>query len=135
MDFTQYLPYAFLVGGLTLTGFACFFVSKKSNLKENGIIRKCNSAWNTPLVCIWKKERKDIRLCMDFRQLNLITDRQAFPMPNVGKMLDRLHGARYFSSIDLGNAYYQIELEEGSQEKTAFSPRIDNTVSRECLLA
>ena len=93
------------------------------NLKENGIIRKCNSAWNTPLVCIWKKERKDIRLCMDFRQLNLITDRQAFPMPNVGEMLDRLHGARYFSSIDLGNAYYQIELEEESQEKTAFSTK------------
>lgn len=93
------------------------------NLRKNGIIRECNSPWNTPLVCVWKKERKDVRLCMDFRQLNLITERQAFPMPNVDEMLDRLNGSKYFSSIDLGNAYYQIELEESSQEKTAFSAK------------
>ena len=93
------------------------------NLWQNNIIRKCNSPWNTPLVCIWKKERKDIRLCLDFRQLNLITERQAFPMPNVEEMLDTLHGSKYFTSIDLGNAYYQVELEEESQEKTAFSTK------------
>ena len=38
-------------------------------------------------------------------------------------MLDSLYGARYFSSIDLGNAYYQVELDDESKEKTAFSTR------------
>ena len=59
--------------------------------------------------------------CLDFRKLNLITERQAFPMPNVEDSLDRLNGAGYFSTIDLGNAYYQVELSKDSQEKTAFS--------------
>ena len=46
-----------------------------TNLWDNNIIRKCNSQWNTPLVCVWKKDRKYIRLCFDFRQLNKITIR------------------------------------------------------------
>ena len=93
------------------------------NLWENGIIAKCNSPWNTPLICVWKKESQEIRLCLDFRQLNLITERQAFPMPNINEMLDRLNGSRYFSSIDLGNAYYQVELDDASKPKTAFSTK------------
>jgi len=60
---------------------------------------------------------------MDFRQLNQITERQAFPMPNMEEMMDKLHGTRYFSMIDLGNAYYQVELDEASQDKTAFSTK------------
>ena len=44
-------------------------------------------------------------------------------MPNVEEMLDMLFGSMFFSSVDLGNAYYQVELEEESQIKTAFSTR------------
>ena len=62
-------------------------------------------------------------MCLDFRILNTNTIRPAFPLPNVNEMLDSLHGAKYFSSIDLGNAYYQVELEEESKEKTAFSTK------------
>ena len=94
------------------------------NLWENNIIKKCNSPWNTPLVCVWLLEKKDIRLCLDFRQLNAVTERQAFSMPNIAEMLDKLNGAKYFSSIDLGNAYYQVELEEESKKKTAFSTKM-----------
>ena len=93
------------------------------NLKCNGIIRSCESSWNTPLVCVWKKEKNDIRLCLDFRCLNKITKRQAFPMPNIEEMLDILNGAKYFSTIDLGSANYQVELDERSQLKTAFSTK------------
>ena len=93
------------------------------NLEENEIIRRCNSPWNTPLVCVWKKDTDSIRLCMDFRQLNQISERQAFPMPNMEELMDKLHGTKYFSTIDLGNAYYQVELEKESQEKTAFSTK------------
>ena len=65
-----------------------------TDLWDNNIIRKCNSQWNAPLVCVWKNDRKDIRLCLDFRQLNKITIRQAYPMPNVEELLDTLHGSR-----------------------------------------
>ena len=93
------------------------------NLEENDIIKKCESPWNSPIVCVAKKERNEIRMCLDFRLLNKNTIRPAFPIPNVDEMLDSLHGAKYFSSIDLGNAYYQVELEEECKEKTAFSTR------------
>ena len=93
------------------------------NLAKANIIRRCNSPWNTPLICVWKKDRKDVRLCLDFRKLNAVTERQAFPMPNVEEMLDNLYGAKYFSTIDLGNAYYQVPLEKDSQIKTAFSTK------------
>ena len=44
-------------------------------------------------------------------------------MPSIEGMLDALHGAKFFSSIDLGNAYYQVQLDRESQEKTAFSTK------------
>ena len=93
------------------------------NLRKSGVIRECNSPWNTPLVCVWKKGKEEVRLCLDFRELNKVTERQAFPMPNISEMLDYLGGAKYFSSIDLGNAYYQVELDSESQLKTAFSTK------------
>ena len=52
-----------------------------------------------------------------------MTERLIFPIPNVDEILDSLSGSRYFSTLDLGNAYYQIELEESSKKKTAFSTR------------
>jgi len=63
-------------------------------------------------------------MCLDFRLLNKNTVRPAFPIPNIEEMLDSLYGAQYFSSIDLGNAYYQVELEEDSKLKTAFSTKM-----------
>ena len=62
---------------------------------------------------------------MVFRQLNQISELQVLPMPNMAELIEQLHGFKYFSTIDLGNAYYQVELEEESQEKTAFSTRSD----------
>jgi hypothetical protein len=44
-------------------------------------------------------------------------------MPNVEEMLNTLNGAKYFSTIDLGNAYHQVELEDESKVKTAFSTK------------
>jgi hypothetical protein len=93
------------------------------NLEQNGIIEKCSSPWNTPMVCVWKKEKNEIRLCLDFRLLNQVTERPIFPMPNIDEMLDSLNGMKWFSSIDLGNAYYQVELETSSKLKTAFSTK------------
>lgn len=94
------------------------------NLQTNGIIEKCSSPWNSPLVCVWKKDKKEIRVCVDFRQLNKVTLRPAFPMPNIEDMINVLNGAKYFSTIDLGNAYYQVELDEESKDKTAFSTKM-----------
>jgi len=75
------------------------------------------------MICVCKKAKNDVRICFDFRQLNLVTERQAFPMPNMIEIVDRLYGTRYFTSINLGNTYYQVELEENSKLKTALFTR------------
>ena len=93
------------------------------NLENHGIIEKCSSPWNTPMVCVWKKEKREIWLCLDFRLLNQVTERQAFPIRNIDEMLESLNGMKWFSAIDLGNSYYQVELEEGSKLETAFSTK------------
>ena len=90
---------------------------------KQGIIKECESTWNSPIVCVKKKNTEDIRMCLDFRRLNEITERPIFPIPNVDEILDSLGNAQYFSTLDLGNAYYQVELDEASKVKTAFSTR------------
>ena len=102
------------------------------NLIDNGIIKKCNSPWNTPMVSVWKKGKQEVRLCLDFRKLNAITERQCFPMPNVEDLLNKLNGAGYFSTIDLGNAYYQVQLAEESQKKRHSLLKNDSIVSLGC---
>ena len=91
-------------------------------LEETGIIVRCQSEWNTPLVVTQKKDG-DIRMCLDFRKLNEISTKPSFPIPHVQALLDALTGSKIFSTLDLGNAYYQVRLTKESQEKTAFSSR------------
>lgn len=77
--------------------------------------------WNSPLVIVGKNG--SIRMCVDYRQLNMITEKVSFPMPDIQLLLDCLAGAKIFSSIDLGQAYYQVELSEKSRDVTAFSTK------------
>ena len=91
-------------------------------LEEAGIIEKCQSQWNTPMVITQKKDG-DIRMCLDFRKLNDISTKPSFPIPHVQSLLDALTGSKIFSTLDLGNAFYQVKLTRDSREKTAFSTR------------
>ena len=93
----------------------------KQLLKAN-VIRRCKSPWNAPLVIVGKKDGS-IRMCVDYRRLNAITEKESFPMPNTRFLLDCLADSRIFSSIDLGQAYYQVEVAPDAQEITAFSTR------------
>lgn len=73
-----------------------------------------------PIVLVRKKSG-DLRLCVDYRQLNKITVRDAFPLPRIAESLDMLSGARYFSTFDLAQGYHQILVKEEDRTKTAFS--------------
>ena len=63
-------------------------------------------------------------MCLDFRKLNEITEKYSFPVPDINLLLDSLNGSVIFSSIDLGQAYYQVELQEDAKLKTAFSTKM-----------
>lgn len=66
------------------------------------------------------KENGKLRLCIDFRHINNITEKEPYPIPRINDLLDKLAGARTFSIIDATTGYYQLGLEESSKQKTAF---------------
>lgn len=66
-----------------------------------------------------KKKDGGDRFCVDFRKLNSVTRKDAYPMPNFSEILDHLDGASFFSSLDLYSGYWKIDLERESKECTA----------------
>ena len=58
---------------------------------------------------------------MDYRKLNKVTTRDSYPLPRVDDILDSLHGAEWFTTLDLRSGYWQVEVEPSDRPKTAFT--------------
>ena len=67
-----------------------------------------------------KNKTGDIRVCIDFRQLNNKTVKYTFPLPRMEECIDAMNGAKYFCSLDLTQGYMQVQLQEEDQPTTAF---------------
>lgn len=64
------------------------------------------------------KKNGDVRLCIDYRRLNLQTIKVAYTLhPNLEESFSALSGARWFSEMNLKTEFYQIEMEEGDKQK------------------
>ncbi|XP_061920399.1 uncharacterized protein LOC133661276 [Entelurus aequoreus] len=87
---------------------------------ELGVIEESHSAWCSPIVLVGKKDGS-VRFCVDYRKVNAVSRFDAYPMPRVDELLDRLGTARFFTTLDLTKGYWQIPLSPESKEKTAFS--------------
>ncbi|OOO05787.1 RNA-directed DNA polymerase (Reverse transcriptase) [Aspergillus oryzae] len=89
---------------------------------ECGRIRPSKSPAGAPILFVPKKDG-GLRLCVDYRGLNKITVKNRYPLPLISEILDRLAGAKFFTKIDIQDAYYRIRLREGDEWKTAFRTR------------
>ena len=83
------------------------------------IIERSTSGWSSSIVMV-KKPNGKYRFCIDFRQVNAITKRDAYPIPNMTGILDELRQAHYITTLDLSQAYFQVPLTPESKEITAF---------------
>lgn len=83
------------------------------------VIRESSSPYASPIVLVRKKDGS-IRLCVDYRQLNIKTMKDAFPFPRIEESLDALTGARWFSTMDLAGGYNQVPVTASSRHKIAF---------------
>lgn len=86
---------------------------------ENGIIRKSQSPYSSPVVLVPKKDG-DMRFCVNYKKLNAKTIKNVYPLPVIDDILTYLGDAKYFSSLDMFSGYWQVEIEEDHKHKTAF---------------
>ena len=88
---------------------------------EQGIIEESSSPWMAPAVLVPKKSG-DLHLCIDYRELNKKTTKDAYPLPLPDEVQDQLCGLTIFSTLDLHCGYWQLPVNTTDQEKTAFCP-------------
>ena len=89
---------------------------------EQGLIKPSVSPWASPIVLVTKKDGTT-RFCIDYRKVNEVTRKDAFPLPRIDESLDSLSGSEYFCTLDLASGYWQVGMAEEDKDKTAFCTR------------
>ena len=90
-----------------------------NDMLKEGIITPSNSPWASPGVLAPKKDGT-FRFCIDYRKLNAVTIRDAYPIPRIDDTLDALEEAKFISTIDLRSGYWQVGMDPKSQAMIAF---------------
>ena len=89
-------------------------------LLEYDMIEPSKSSW----ACgVWmaKKKGDQLRFCCDFRYLNSVTVKDAYPIPRIDESLSKLGDAKFFTTLELGSAFLQVPLRKQDRDKTGFT--------------
>ena len=89
------------------------------DMLQHDIIQPSSSPWASPVVLVQKQDGSQ-RLCVDYKILNYVTKKDAYPIPHTDDTLDMLAGSCWFSRLDLVSGSWQVELAEQDRKKTAF---------------
>ena len=92
-----------------------------NTMLQQGIIEPSSSPWMASAVFV-RKKNGEVRLCVDYRELNKRTVKDAYPLPRPDEVQDCLMGCTVFSTLDLRSGYWQLPVHSKDQPKTAFCP-------------
>lgn len=92
------------------------------DLLAHRFIEPSTSPFGAPVLFVKKKDGS-VRMCIDYRALNRVTEKNTAGLPRMDELFDRLAGARIFSKLDLRSGYHQIRVHPDDIEKTAFNTR------------
>ena len=91
-------------------------------LLEKGFICPSSSPWGCPAIFVKKKDNT-LRMCVDYRPLNVVTIKNKYPLPRIDTLFDQLASAKVFSKIGLRSGCHQIKIQPQDIPKIAFSTR------------
>lgn len=89
------------------------------NMLKQGTIEPASSPWASNIVLVKKKDGS-LRCCIDYRQLNSVTKKDAYPLPRIDDCLDAMSSATLFSTFDLRSSYHQVVVAPQDRDKTTF---------------
>ena len=92
------------------------------DMLQQRVIEPASSPWASNIV-LAKKKDGTLRCCIDFRQINEITKKDAYPLPRTDQCFDALAGSAWFSTFDLRSGFHQVCLSPDDADKTAFITR------------
>ena len=99
------------------------FVKKflEENLKK-GFIEASRAPCSSPIL-LAKKPGRGIRCCVDYRRLNKLTKKDAYPIPLIAETLAQLKRAKVFTKIDIRQAFHKLRMAASSEDLTTMATR------------
>ncbi|XP_062704124.1 uncharacterized protein LOC134286516 [Aedes albopictus] len=89
------------------------------DMLSNGIIRESESPYSSRVV-LTRKKNGEYRLCVNFKPLNKLVERNHFPLPIIEDQISKLQGRKYFTCLDMKNGFYHVDIAEGSRKYLSF---------------
>ena len=93
----------------------------RDNLHK-GFIEPSVAPWASPILMA-RKSDGGLRFCVDFRKLNSLTKKDRYPLPLIDETLARISKAKYFTKLDIRQAFHKVRLKPSVEDLTTFRTR------------
>ena len=89
-------------------------------LLKQGLIVFSESPWASPIVVVIKSNGIDIRLCIDYRLVNSLTQLKEYPMPLIDELLENFEALMWYCSLDAASGFWAVPMTKRASDISAF---------------